>query len=322
MRFDVRAPSLSDIERARRRITVDAIRTPTIASAAGDHGRRVFLKLENLQPIGSFKIRPAANIVRSLERSDLEGGLYTASSGNSAIATAWMARQIGVSASAIVPDNAPTGKLEQLRSLGADIVVCSPDEWWACIEAGGIADHKGFYVDAVRDPRALAGDATIGLEIVEDSPLVDAIFAPFGGGGLACGVASALLAINSRVQIIACELVSAKPLSAALAAGGPVIVPHETGFVSGIGAKTILPEMWPLISSVISGVMTVTIEEVRRAIRLLAERDHVVAEGAGAAPVAAALFGDHKFRSVCAIVSGGNISGAVLSEILQEAPRS
>ena len=309
----VKPVDLAAIEAARGRLAGVAIRTPVVAAAA-PAGREVWLKLENLQAIGSFKVRPIGNAVLSRPRPD--AGIWTSSSGNSALGVAWMARRLGLRATAVVPDNAPEAKLAGLRALGAEIVVLPYAAWWGVIETGQLAGLGGRYVDAVRDPAALAGDGTIGAEIAEDCPALDAVFVPFGGGGLASGIACAIRALRPGVRIVACELATAQPMRAAMAAGGPVTVDAAPGFVSGVGYASVLPEMWPLVSAMIDAVVTVSLDQVRQAIRVMARSNHVIAEGAGAVAVAAALFGDHAHARVCAVVSGGNIDAATLAEIL------
>ena len=280
-------------------------------------GKTIRLKLENLQPIGSFKIRPIANAVLSKKRAELDAGVYTTSSGNSALGVAWMARRLRVSATAVVPANAPEAKLDKLRRLGARIEVRANDDWWRAIETGTLDDQEGAYIDAVRDPASLAGDATIGVEIIEQWPDVEAILIPFGGGGLCCGIACAVRAIKPNVKIIACELASAHPLQSAFEAGAPAQTTHEAGFVSGVGFGSVLPEMWPLAKSMIDDVITVPLAQVAQAIKLLAENNRIVTEGAGALSVAAALAARYSPSKVCAVVSGGNIDGDVLAAILQ-----
>jgi threonine dehydratase len=313
----VQPVALSDILAARLRLAGQALVTPVVACHAGPPGKAVRLKLENLQPIGSFKLRPIGNAVLARPPAQLAAGIYTSSSGNSALGVAWMARQLGITGTAVVPANAPEAKLEKLRRLGARIEMLSVEEWWSAIRVGALADQAGVYIDAVRDPACLAGDATVGLEILEQFPDVEAIFVPFGGGGLACGVACAIRATHPEVKIIACELETAHPCKAALAAGAPVETAHDAGFVSGVGFGTVLPEMWPLISSHVDGVITVTLAEVANAIKVTVENNRVVAEGAGAISVAAALSGRYEFSRVCAVVSGGNIDSSSLSTILQ-----
>jgi threonine dehydratase len=227
-----------------------------------------------------------------------------------------MARRLGITGTAVVPANAPEAKLEKLRRLGARIDMRSVEEWWRAIRVGSLSEQQGLYIDAVRDPACLAGDATIGFEILQQVPDVEAILVPFGGGGLACGIACAVRALRPAVKIIVCELETAHPCKAALAAGRPIETPHDPGFVSGVGFGTVLPEMWPLIESLVDGVITVSLAEVAAAIKLLVEDNRIVAEGAGAIPVAAALSGRYEQSKVCAVVSGGNLDSALLSTIL------
>jgi threonine dehydratase len=314
---EVKAAGMAQIEAARARIEALSMVSPLVDCDTATPGKTVRLKLENLQPIGSFKIRPIANAVLSKARADLQAGIYTTSSGNSALGVAWMARRLGIGATAVVPANAPPAKLEKLERLGARIDMRANDVWWRAIEKGALDDQPGVYIDAVRDPASLAGDATIGLEILAQWPDVEAILVPFGGGGLACGIACAVRAIKPHVKIIACELASAHPLKSAFDAGAPTQTAHEPGFVSGVGFGSVLPEMWPLARSMIDEVMTVSLVQVAQAIRLLAENNRIVAEGAGAVSAAAALSGQYAPRKVCAVISGGNIDGDVLAAILQ-----
>jgi threonine dehydratase len=313
----VQPVALSDILAARMRLAGQTLITPVVACDAAPPRVTVRLKLENLQPIGSFKLRPIGSAVLARPRAQLAAGIYTSSSGNSALGVAWMARELGIIGTAVVPANAPEAKLEKLRRLGARIEMLSVEEWWRAIRVGALAGQTGVYIDAVRDPACLAGDATIGLEILEQFPDVEAIFVPFGGGGLACGIACAIRATHPKVKVIACELETAHPCKAALAAGAPVETAHEPGFVSGVGFGTVLPEMWPLISSLVDDVITVSLAEVANAIKVMVENNRVVAEGAGAISVAAALSGRYEYSRVCAVVSGGNIDSSALSTILQ-----
>jgi threonine dehydratase len=306
-----------EIDAARARIEGLSMSTPLVGCDSAPPGKTIRLKLENLQPIGSFKIRPIANAVLSRSRTELNAGIYTTSSGNSALGLAWMARRLGIGATAVVPANAPQAKLEKLRRLGARIDVRANEVWWRAIEAGVLDDQQGVYIDAVRDPASLAGDATLGVEILEQWPDVEAILIPFGGGGLACGIACAIRALRPAVKIVACELASAHPLQSAFAAGAPTPTAHDAGFVSGVGYGSVLPEMWPLLRAMIDEVLTVSLAQVAQTIKLLAENNRVVAEGAGAISVAAALAAQYSHSRVCAVISGGNIDSGVFAEILR-----
>jgi threonine dehydratase len=316
MQGEVKPVTMAQIEAARARLHGLALVSPLVPCGAAPHGKTVLLKLENLQPIGSFKIRPIGNAVLARAPADLTSGIYTTSTGNSALGVAWMARRLGIAATAVVPENAPQGKIAKLRRLGARIDIRPIEEWWRAIETGALAGQEGLYIDAVRDPASLAGDATIGLEILAQSPDIEAILIPFGGGGLACGIACAVRALAPTVKIIACELASAHPLEAAFSAGGPTETPHAPGFVSGVGFGTVLPEMWPLLKGMIDEVITVSLADVAAAIKVMVEHNRVVAEGAGAVSVAAALSGRYAAAKVCAVVSGGNLDTAILATIL------
>ena len=314
---EVKPVDMTQINAARARIAGLSMISPLVGCDLAPPGKTIRLKLENLQPIGSFKVRPIANAVLSKNRAELSAGIYTTSSGNSALGVAWMARRLGVSATAVVPANAPEAKLEKLRRLGARIEVRANDVWWRAIEAGTLDDQEGAYIDAVRDPASLAGDATIGLEILEQWPDVEAILVPFGGGGLASGIACAIRALRPDVKIIACELASAQPLRSAFDAGVPTSVTHDAGFVSGVGYGSVLPEMWPLVRSMIDDVVTVSLAQVAQTIKLLAENNRIVAEGAGALSVAAALSAQYSPSKVCAVISGGNIDSDLFAAILR-----
>ena len=314
---EVKPVDMAQIDAARTRIEGLSMISPLVACDIAPPGKTIRLKLENLQPIGSFKIRPIANAVLCRPRTELNAGIYTTSSGNSALGVAWMARRLKISATAVVPANAPEAKLEKLRCLGAKIEVRANDVWWRAIEAGTLDDQEGTYIDAVRDPASLAGDATIGVEILEQWPDVEAILVPFGGGGLASGIACAVRALRPDVKIIACELASAQPLRSAFKAGVPTPTAHDAGFVSGVGYGSVLPEMWPLLRTMIDEVLTVPLAQVAQTIKLLAENNRIVAEGAGALSVAAALAAQYSQSKVCAVISGGNIDSNVFATILR-----
>jgi threonine dehydratase len=311
---------IAEIESARARLRGVVARTPVVRCAAA--AERVHLKLENLQPAGSFKLRPIANAMLTRASSALSSGVHTFSSGNSALAMAWMAKRIGITATAVVPEGAAESKLQLLRALDARIVAQPFARWWSAVTSGDHSPLDSAYIDAVRDPAAFAGNGTIALEILEDLPEADAIFVPFGGGGLACGIANAVRRLRPAakvpaIKVVACELDTAHPFKSARDAGGPVDSPCDPGFVTGVGFGSVLPEMWPVASRLIDDTLTVSLSEVASAIRLLAEGNKVVAEGAGAIAVAAALSERHQFSNVCAVVSGGNLDTALLATILR-----
>ena len=307
---------LEAIQAAAERIGDAAIRTPLIRLPVEEAGCEIYLKLENLQPIGSFKLRGAGNAMALAGREALSKGVYTASAGNMAQGVAWNARRLGVPCSVVVPDHAPATKLAAIERLGGRVVKVPFERWWDVIVTGEIAGLGGRFIHPVRDPDVMAGNGTIGLEILEDLPDVDAVVVPYGGGGLSCGIASAIRALKPAVRVFAAEVETAAPLAASFAAGEPVEVEYEASFVDGIGGKSVLPAMWRLARALLDGSLVVSLDEARAAIRLLAERGRVIAEGAGAVPVAAALAGMAGGGVVVCVVSGGNIDSAVLAGIL------
>lgn len=307
--------TLDDILAARERIHETVTRTPLIP-LEGVEG--LFLKLETMQPIRSFKVRGAGNAVAMLTPQELAAGVYTASAGNMAQGLAWAARSHGAHCSVVVPDGAPETKLEAVRRLGAEIVSLPYTEWWDVLATHRYAPlEPARFIHPVSDVGVMAGNGTIGLEIMEDLPDVDAVLVPYGGGGLSSGIAAAIRSSRADIPVYACEVETAAPLRAAFAAGHPVESPRTPTFVDGIGAPTVLAEMWPAAKRLLAGPLVVTLAEVEAAIRLLVERAAVVAEGAGAASVAAGLKGLGAHRRVVCVVSGGNIDRSVLSRILE-----
>jgi threonine dehydratase len=275
------------------------------------------VKLECLHPIGSFKLRGAGNAMALADPAELARGVYTASAGNMAQGVAWNARRLGVPCRVIVPEGAPRAKLDAIERLGATWVARPFDAWWSVLENHGHPDERGFFVHPVSDPAVIAGNGTAGLEILEQVGDVDAIVVPYGGGGLSCGIASAVKALRPAVRVYAAEVETAAPFAASLEAGEPVRVERTPSFVDGIGSTGLLPEMWPLASELLDGSIVVSLDEIADAIRLLAIHAHVVAEGAGGASVAAALTGAAGGGTVVAVVSGGNLDAAALATILR-----
>ncbi len=280
----------------------------------------IHLKLENLQPIGSFKIRGAASVMGLAERAELERGVYTASAGNMAQGVAWNARRLGIPCTSVVPETAPEAKLAAIRRLGADYVKVPFDEWWRVMidqRYEPLADR--VFVHPFMDPAVMAGNGTIGVEISEDLPDVDAVIVPFGGGGLSCGIASALRALLPRARVFASEIETAAPLHASLVAGRPAQATYTPSFVDGIGSKALIEEMWPLASSLLADSLVASLDDTASAIRLMAERNRVIAEGAAGTSVAAALGGQAGSGTIVCVISGGNIDAGKLATILSGA---
>jgi threonine dehydratase len=310
------APTLDEIRAARERLAGVTLRTPLVRLNADAPGE-IWLKLENLQPIGSFKLRGAANAMRLAGPERLAAGAYTASAGNMAQGVAWSARQFGVPATVVVPEHAPATKIAAIERLGGKVLKVPFDRWWQVLQEHEYPGLDGLFIHPVADRAVMAGNGTVTLEIAEDLPDFDAVLVPFGGGGLSCGIAAALETLRPGIPVWGCEVGTAAPLAASLAAGSAQPADYQPSFVDGIGGKTLLPEMWPLASRLLAGSKVVPLEEVAAAVRLLAERNRIVAEGAGATPVAAALAAAEEGKKVVCVISGGNIDTAKLCAILE-----
>jgi threonine dehydratase len=310
---------LAAIEAARERIKGAAIRTPLVRLYAGDGPAEIYLKLENLQPINSFKIRGATNAIMLAPAVERAKGLVTASAGNLALGVAWAARELGVPATIAVPEHAPQAKLAAIERLGGRVLKLPYNDWWNVIITSHIDGIEGLFVHPVQDPGVMAGNGTIGLEILEDLPDPDAVVIPYGGGGLTVGIASAIRALRPDTKIFTAEPETGAALAAALAAGHPADVDYRASFVDGAGSRRVLDSMWPLVTPLVDGALAIPIAEAAAAVRTLAERTRVIAEGAGALAPAAALGGRVGPGKIVCIVSGGNINLSKLSEILNGA---
>jgi threonine dehydratase len=301
---------------ARRNIAGIAIRTPLVRLNIDDH--EIYLKLENLQPIGSFKIRGAANAIAKTEKDQLAKGLLTASAGNMAQGVAFCARRLGIPATIIAPDTAPETKLRAVERLGGRVIKAPFDQWWRAFETRSFPGVDATFIHAFDDPNVMAGNGTIGMELIEDLPDVDVVIVPWGGGGLACGIAAVVKALRPSVRVFAAESSTAAPLAASLKAGTPQTVDYRPSFVDGIGSKTVFPGMLLEAQKVLDGSMVSTLDEIALALALVAERNRVIAEGAAACAVAAALkAGPGK---IVAIVSGGNIDMKMFCELVNKLP--
>jgi threonine dehydratase len=313
---------LRDIQAAAAGIYDLVVRTPLVrldvpeALARELAGSEIFLKLETFQPIGSFKIRGAHNAIRQLTPEQLREGVWTVSAGNAAQGVALAARHAGVPCSVMVMETAPQAKINAIRRLGATIVQASYDECWQTVEQHQSAKMTGRLVHPFDDDWFIAGNGTLGLEILEDLPDVDAVIGSVGGGGLLSGVASAIRAVRPEVQIFAAEPETAAPLDASLRSGRAArFEGWRASFVDGAGGKSVLPTMWPLLSRLVAGSIVVPLADIAAAMKLVAERCRVITEGAAACAVAAALSGRARGRIV-AIVSGGNIDLSTFASLV------
>ena len=301
---------LEEIRRARERIGDDVLRTPLVPLGADD---RILLKLECLHPIGSFKLRGAFSAIRAASASELAHGVVTASAGNMAQGLAWAAREAGVPARVIAPADAPRAKLDRVAALGAELIPVTHEEWWQAMVDRGREGVDGLFVAPAAEEAVMAGNGTIGLELAEDAPEFDTVVIPWGGGGLTTGIASAMKVLRPDVRVVTAEPETGAPLAAAFAAGQQVEIDFAPSWVDGAGGRALLPGMWEPARELVDEAVAVPLDDAAEAVRLLASRAHVVAEGAGALALAAALRRDD--RCVC-IVSGGNIDPDVLSRLL------
>jgi len=303
--------ALDEIRRARERLGGDVLRTPLVR-----FDEHVWLKLENLQPIGCFKLRGALSAIRAASPAELAEGVVTASAGNMAQGVAWAAREAGVRARVIAPDSAPRAKLDAVERLGGEVIPVPHEVWWQTMVERRYEGVDGFFVHPVEDEAVMAGNGTIGLEVCEELARFDTVIIPWGGGGLTTGIASAVKTLRPDVKVVTAEPETAAPLAASMRAGEPVEIEYASSFVDGAGGRAILPTMWDRARELVDEAVAVPIGDVEAAVRQLALRAQVVAEGAGALALAAAQ--GREGQIVC-IVSGGNIDAAVLADILRAA---
>jgi len=304
------------IDDASKHVYEAAIRTPLVRLNY-DAPAEIYLKLECLQPIGSFKIRGAYNAVRLLPEEQRRKGVWTVSAGNAAQGVALAAKKAGVPCKVLTMDTAPAAKLNATRRLGAEIVQTSYDECWKALGARAHPAMTGAFVHPFEDDEFIAGNASAGREILEDLPDVDVVIAGFGGGGLSSGIAAALKERGSKAKVFAAEPETAAPLAASFAAGSAQKFPEwKATFVDGCGGKSVFPRMWAIAHHLLAGSIVTTLEEVRQAMKIVAERNHLIAEGAAACAVAAGLSGKCGSGKIVCVVSGGNIDLAVFSKLL------
>ncbi|MFZ1041187.1 MAG: pyridoxal-phosphate dependent enzyme [Anaerolineales bacterium] len=309
-------PKLESIQSARERLMGTVLRTPLIRLQTDDVAAEIYLKLENLQPTGSFKVRGAGNALLSADPSQLKNGVWTASAGNMGQALAWYACKLKINCTVVVPDDAPDVKVEAIRKFNAKIIRVPFAEYQSIQKEGVYPALTSLLIHPFADESVMAGNGTIGLEILEDLPDVDTVLVPFGGGGLSCGIAASIRASKSEARVEAVEVATATPITSSLSARKPVEVSYQSSFVSGIGAPFVFPQMWPLASRLLDGSQVAELKSVPSTIRLLAERHHLIVEGAGAVALAAALKQPAGKKVVC-IVSGGNINTGHLLNIMR-----
>src|SRR5215813_2973337 len=315
----VRPIQLSEIQEARKRIAQTIVRTPLVRLDLGPDFPDVRLKLENLQPINAYKLRGAANAVALLSDSERERGVWTISAGNAGQGVAYAAREAGVPCSVVVIETAPKSKLERMRALGAKLIPVSYDVAWKALDEGSFPGADGTFIHPFDDDNFIAGHGTMGLEILEDAPDTAAVIASIGGGGLITGVGSAIKALKPDAKIFGVEPETAAPAALSFKKGSPQVFPNwKASFVDGAGGQSMFPRMWQRMKPVVDDYLVVTLEDTKNAMRLLAEKARVIAEGAGALPVAAALSGRAGKGPIVAIISGGNIDLQKFWELISQ----
>jgi threonine dehydratase len=314
----VRPIMLAEMREAQTRIAGTILRTPLVRLELGSGGPDIRLKLENLQPINAYKLRGAANAVAMLTEAERERGVWTISAGNAGQGVAYAARQAGVPCTVVAIETAPAAKLDRMRALGAKLLLVSYDRAWQALDERSYPGADGTFVHPFDDHNFIAGHATMGLEILEDAPDTAAVIAAIGGGGLITGVGSAIKALKPEIKVWGAEPETAAPLSLSFAKNSPQIFKGwKASFVDGAGGQSVFPRMWERMKPVVDGAIVVSLEETRKAMRLMAEKVRVIAEGAGALPLAAALSGKAGSGPIVAIVSGGNIDLKKFCELIE-----
>ena len=313
----VRPIALADVQEARKRIARTIVRTPLVRLELGRDSPDIRLKLENLQPINAYKLRGAANAVALLPESERKRGVWTISAGNAGQGVAYAARQAGVPCTVVVIETAPESKIERMRALAAKLILVPYDVAWKALDERSFPGAEGTFVHPFDDYNFIAGHATMGLEILEDAPDTEAVIASIGGGGLITGVGSALKALKPEIKVWGAEPETAAPAALSFAMGSPqVFKDWKPSFVDGAGGQSVFPRMWERMKPVVDDYLVVTLNETKKAMRLMAEKVRIIAEGAGALPVAAALTGKAGKGPIVAIVSGGNIDMKKFCELI------
>lgn len=313
----VRPITLSEIQDARKRIAGTIVRTPLLRLELGPGFPDIRLKLENLQPINAYKLRGAANAVAMLSDEERKRGVWTISAGNAGQGVAYAARKAGVPSTVVAIESAPQAKLDRMRALGAKLITVPYDVAWSALEDRAYPGAEGTFIHPFDNDNFIAGHGTMGLEILEDEPETAAVIAAIGGGGLITGVASAIKALKPEVKIWSAEPETAAPAALSFEKGSPQVFENwQASFVDGAGGQSMFPRMWERMKSLVDGYIVVSLEETKAAMRMMAEKARVIAEGAGALPLAAALTGKAGSGPIVAIVSGGNIDLKKFGELI------
>jgi threonine dehydratase len=313
----VRPIALAEIKEAQTRIARTILRTPLVRLELGPDFPDIRLKLENLQPINAYKLRGAANAVALLPESERARGVWTISAGNAGQGVAYAARQAGVPCSVVAIETAPAAKLERMQALGAELALVSYEVAWKALDDRSFPGMNGIFIHPFDDDNFIAGHGTMGLEILEDAPDTAAVIASIGGGGLIVGVGSALKALRPKIKVWGVEPETAAPMALSLGAGSPQEFKEwKSSFVDGAGGRSVFPRMWERMQPVVDDSLVVSLEETRKAMRMMAEKARIISEGAGAMPLAAALSGKAGKGPIVCIVSGGNLDLKKFCELI------
>jgi len=316
----VRPITIAEVRAARKRIENTILRTPLVRLDLGPGYPEVLLKLENLQPINAYKLRGAANAVAMLPESERKRGVWTISAGNAGQGVAYAAKRHGVPCSVVAIETAPASKLDRMQALGAKLVLVPYDVAWNALEERFFRGVEGTFVHPFDDDNFIAGHATMALEILEDAPDTAIVIASIGGGGLITGIGSVLKALKSEIEVWGVEPETAAPVALSFKMGSPQVFDDwKPTFVDGAGGQSVFPRMWERMQPVVDGCMVVTLDQTRKAMRLMAEKVRIVSEGAGALPLAAILAGKFRNGPVVAIVSGGNIDLDKFCDLIKSA---
>ena len=316
----VRPIELLEIRAARERIAKTIVRTPLIRLELGPEFPDIRLKLESLQPINAYKLRGAANAVAMLSQADRKRGVWTISAGNAGQGVAYAARAAGVPCTVVVVETAPKSKLDRMKALGAILIPVPYEIAWKALDERSFPGVGGTFIHPFDDDAFIAGHGTMGLEILEDAPDVAAVIGSIGGGGLITGVASAIKALRPEVKVFGVEPETAAPAALSFEKGSPQIFPNwKASFVDGAGGQSMFPRMWERMKPLVDDYIVVSLDETKKAMRLMAEKVRIISEGAGALPVAAALTGKAGKGPIVAIVSGGNIDMQKFCEVIASA---
>ena len=313
----VQAPTIESVKLAAQTLNNVSIRTPIVDLHNYDYADDISLKVETLQPIGSYKVRGVYNWAGSLTKEQLALGLSTHSAGNTAQALGYVSGLLNVKARSLIPDTTPPVKVKAIKQYGVTPVMMPFEQILNFVLNEGWKQEPYTFLNPWGDQMMITGNGTIALEILEDCPDVETVFIPVGGGGLIAGVGSVLKKLKPSVQIIGVQTEACPALHAAFEQGSPLWVDSQDTICEGVAVPFISNEMFPLLSKIIDEVVLISEAEARKSIKRIANQNNIVVEGSGGLSVAAALSTpkDQRGKSVC-ILSGSAIEPSILADIM------